>query len=239
MKSAMRILVVDDSKVARSVLRKILREIGHEDVVEAQDGVEALDKVQAGGFDLVITDWNMPNLDGLGLVREIQKNSTNVPVLMVSSESYFNRIVDVMRAGAEGYIRKPFTAETLNQKIVEVRKKRELSAQAATAASLAGRLEEIGFPELIQFLTGCRRNGRVLIEANGKSGTIDLREGEARAAEWGNLRGDEAVYAIAECDSGTFRFQPAQGSVDGNITLPTMSLLIEALRKRDEKASAV
>lgn len=234
----MRILVVDDSKVARSVLRKILREIGHEDVVEAQDGVEALDKVKEG-FDLVITDWNMPNLDGLGLVRELQESAAEVPVLMVSSESYFNRIVDVMRAGAEGYIRKPFTAETLNQKILEVQKKRELSAQAATAATLTGRLEEIGFPELIQFLTGCRRNGRVVIESGGKSGAIDLREGEARAAEWGNLSGDEAVYAIAERDSGTFRFQPAQGGVEKNITLPTMSLLIEALRKRDEKASAV
>ena len=235
----MRILVVDDSKVARSVLRKILREIGHEDVVEAQDGVEALDKLQPGGFDLVITDWNMPNLDGLGLVRELQKGTTGVPVLMVSSESYFNRIVDVMRAGAEGYIRKPFTAETLNQKITEVQKKRELSAQAATAATLAGRLEEIGFPELIQFLTACRRNGRIVIEAVGKSGTIDLREGEARAAEWGGLAGDEAVYAIAEQDSGTFRFQPAQNNVERNISLPTMSLLIEALRRRDEKASAV
>lgn len=235
----MRILVVDDSKVARSVLRKILREIGHEDVVEAQDGVEALDKVKSGEFDLVITDWNMPNLDGLGLVQELQAGASSAPVLMVSSESYFNRIVDVMRAGAEGYIRKPFTAEMLNQKIAEVRKKRELSAQAATAASLAGRLEEIGFPELIQFLTGCRRNGRVVIEAGGKSGSIDLREGEAKAAEWGGLSGDEAVYAIAEHDTGTFRFQPAQGNVERNITLPTMSLLIEALRKRDEKASAV
>lgn len=239
MKSAMRILVVDDSKVARSVLRKILREIGHEDVVEAQDGVEALDRIKSSEFDLVITDWNMPNLDGLGLVRELQAGASSAPVLMVSSESYFNRIVDVMRAGAEGYIRKPFTAEMLNQKIAEVRKKRELSAQAATAASLAGRLEEIGFPELIQFLTGCRRNGRVVIEAGGKSGTIDLREGEVKAAEWGGLSGDEAVYAIAEHDSGTFRFQPAQGNVERNITLPTMSLLIEALRKRDEKASAV
>src|SRR5262245_7081928 len=223
---AMRILVVDDSKVARSVLRKILREIGHDDVVEAQDGVEALEEVQAGAFDLVITDWNMPNLDGLGLVRELQGGKANVPVLMVSSESYFNRIVDVMRAGAEGYIRKPFTAETLNQKITEVRKKRELSAQAATAATLAGRLEEIGFPELIQFLTGCRRNGRLVIEAGSKAGAIDLREGEARAAEWGTLSGDEAVYAIAECDTGTFRFQPGQGNVDRNITMPTMSLLI-------------
>ena len=101
------------------MLRKILREIGHEDVVEAQDGVEALDKVKSGEFDLVITDWNMPNLDGLGLVRELQTGAVDIPVLMVSSESYFNRIVDVMRAGAEGYIRKPFTAEMLNQKITE------------------------------------------------------------------------------------------------------------------------
>jgi two-component system chemotaxis response regulator CheY len=204
----MRILVVDDSKVARSVLRKILREIGYEDVVEAGDGVEALDKVQASKFDLVITDWNMPNLDGLGLVRELQDCTVDVPVLMVSSESYFNRIVDVMRAGAEGYIRKPFTAEALNQKITEVRKKRELTAQSATATTLTGRLEEIGFPELIQFLTACRRNGRVVIESSGLSGTIDLREGEARAATWEGLTGADAIYAIAEQDSGTFRFQP-------------------------------
>jgi two-component system chemotaxis response regulator CheY len=235
----MRILVVDDSKVARAVLRKILKEIGHEEVIEAADGVEALDKVQSQSFDLVITDWNMPNLDGLGLVRELQDLAVDVPVLMVSSESYFNRIVDVMRAGAEGYIRKPFTAEALNQKIVEVHKKRELSAQAATAATLAGRLEEIGFPELIQFLTGCRRNGRVVIEVNGKAGTVDLREGEARAAAWDGLEGDAAIYAITEHDSGTFRFQPSQGVVEPNITQPTMTLLIEALRKRDEKASAV
>jgi len=235
----MRILVVDDSKVARSVLRKILGEIGYDDVVEACDGVEALEQVKEGPFDLVITDWNMPNLDGHGLVRKLQEDAVDVPVLMVSSESYFNRIVDVMRAGAEGYIRKPFTAVTLNQKITEVLKKRELSVQAENAATLSGRLEEIGFPELIQFLTGCRRNGRVVIEAGGKSGAVDLREGEARAAEWEELTGDEAVCAIAEHDSGTFRFQPGQDPVETNITQPTMTLLIEALRKRDEKASAV
>jgi two-component system chemotaxis response regulator CheY len=230
----MRILVVDDSKVARAVLKKILGELGYEDVTEACDGLEALDLLGDGGFDLTITDWNMPNLDGLGLVQAMQDAVPAVPVLMVSSESYFNRIVDVMRAGAEGYIRKPFTAETLGAKIREVLKKREMSEQSAT--TLNGRLEEIGFPELIQFLTSCRRNGRVVIQVGGLAGSIDLREGEARAAEWQDLRGDDAVFAIAEHDSGTFRFQPTADAVRSNITMPTMPLLIEAMRKRDEKA---
>jgi len=231
----MRILVVDDSKVARAVLKKILGELGHDDVAEASDGVVALESLGCAEHDLVITDWNMPNLDGFGLVQAMQERAPDVPVLMVSSESYFNRIVDVMRAGAEGYIRKPFTAEALGAKITEVLKKRELSS--LSTATLSGRLDEIGFPELVQFLTSCRRDGRLVIHAGGHGGTVELREGDARAATWGELQGDDAIFAIAEFDEGTFQFQAGDDEIDVNITMPTMPLLIEAMRRRDEKAT--
>lgn len=232
----MRILVVDDSKVARAVLRKLLGEIGYSDVTEAADGVEAMECLDQGPQDLVITDWNMPNLDGMGLVKAIQDSEkSDVPVLMVSSESYFNRIVDVMRAGAEGYIRKPFTAQTLRAKIAEVLKKREMSG--AGSATLSGQLSEIGFPELVQFLTSCRREGRLLLKVSGQGGTVDLRGGDIRAAEWGDLEGDDAVFAIAEHDQGTFEFQPAGNKIKGNVSMPTMPLLIEAMKRRDEKAT--
>ncbi|MHC4549579.1 MAG: response regulator [Planctomycetota bacterium] len=232
----MRILVVDDSKVARAVLAKLLKEIGYDDVAEAADGVEALERLDREPHDLVITDWNMPNLDGMGLVRAMQESDeSDVPVLVVSSESYFNRIVEVMRAGAEGYIRKPFTAETLQAKITEVLKKREMSG--AGSATLAGRLDEIGFPELVQFLTSCRRNGRLVIKVGDRTGTVELRDGEARAAAWGELEGDDAVFAIAEFDQGSFKFQPGTAAIEPNISMPTMPLLIEAMKKRDEKAA--
>ena len=231
----MRILVVDDSKVARAVLKKILGEIGHDDVAEASDGAEALDCLQRETYDLVITDWNMPNLDGLGLVQAMQETAKDMPVLMVSSESYFNRIVEVMRAGAEGYIRKPFTAEALRAKITEVLKKREMSL--VSAATLSGRLDEIGFPELVQFLTSCRRDGRLVIRTGGLTGTVELRDGDARAAFWGELEGDEAVFAIAEHDEGSFQFQAGDDPVEANTSMSTIPLLIEAMRRRDEKAT--
>ena len=232
----MRILVVDDSKVARAVLKKLLGELGYTDVAEASDGVEAMEWLDREPLDLVITDWNMPNLDGMGLVKAIQDSEVrDVPVLMVSSESYFNRIVEVMRAGAEGYIRKPFTAQTLRAKITEVLKKREMSG--AGSATLSGQLSEIGFPELVQFLTSCRREGRLVIKVSGQGGTVDLRGGDICAAEWGDLEGDDAIFSIAEHDEGTFEFQPAGFKIAGNVSMSTMPLLIEAMKRRDEKAT--
>jgi len=231
----MRILVVDDSKVARAVLRKVLHELGYTGIEEAADGLEALQLVQKEAFDLVISDWNMPRLDGLDLVNALQSSPFHdVPVLMVSSESYVNRIVDVMRAGAHGYIRKPFTAATLQAKITEVLKKRELAERQATAATLSGRLDEIGFPELIQFLTSCRMSGRLVVRSGEESGTVDVRDGDVRSAECGGLEGDDAVFAIAALEGGTFKFQPASYAIGKNVSMPTLPLLIEAMRRRDE-----
>ncbi|MHC4848063.1 MAG: response regulator, partial [Planctomycetota bacterium] len=140
----MRILVVDDSKVARAVIRKVLGEIGYSVVHEATDGVEAMAKLRESTFDLVMTDWNMPRMDGIELVREVRDSpDLDVPVLMVSGETYVTRFVEVMRAGAQGYIRKPFTDVALQSKIAEVMKKQELQAQTDHAASLTGRLAEI------------------------------------------------------------------------------------------------
>ena len=99
--------------------------------------------------------------------------------------------------------------------------------------------DEIGFPELIQFLTSCRRNGCVHIKVGAQDGTLDLRDGEVKAAAWKHTSGDDAVFAMVEHDHGTFRFQPADDEVEANVTMPTMPLLIEAMRRRDERMLAV
>ncbi len=234
----MRILAVDDSRVARTVLRKILGELGYTDVTEASDGEVALNLLRMGRFDLVISDWNMPALDGLELVRAMRGSDAlaDVPVLMVSSEAYTQRIVEVMNAGAYGYIRKPFLASDLRAKIVEVLKKSELREKVdiLDSSALAGQLDEIGLPELIQFLTTCRMNGRLAIKTAGGDGAVEVRDGELRAARFGSLQGEDAVFEIARNGAGSFRFLPGNDDITTTIEAPTISVLIEAMKRRDE-----
>jgi len=236
----MRILVIDDSKTARAVVKKILREIGHHDVAEATNGQEGLDRVGDEPFDLIICDWKMPVLDGLEFVKQVQGTpSSHVPVIMVSSESYVSRIVEVMRAGAQGYIRKPFMSSALQAKIIEVQKKVELAAQhKAEASALSGSLSEIGFPELVQFIATSRLSGRLELESPTHSGVLGFGDGEVRAAEFQGLDGEDAFFALAEVDDGRFRFQPSSGPVQGSMRMATTPLLMEAMRRRDERAEA-
>ncbi|MHC4940347.1 MAG: response regulator [Planctomycetota bacterium] len=233
----MRILVVDDSKFARSVIRKVLGEIGYTFVQEASDGVEALAKLRKSSFDLVMTDWNMPRMDGIELVREVRgSRDLDVPVLMVSGESYVSRFVEFIRAGAQGYIRKPFTDGTLQKKIAEVMKKREMQQQSDPASALTGRLAEIGFAELVQFVASCSLSGRIVLdhEADGvpHRGTVELRAGEVVASFCDDKVGDDAVYRMAEWDDGEFRFEMETDAVEANTTLPTLPLLVEAMKRR-------
>jgi two-component system chemotaxis response regulator CheY len=237
----MRILVVDDSRVARSVLHKVLGELGYSFVHEASDGVEALARLQDGAFDLVISDWNMPRMDGITLVQKIMHEpELEVPVLLVSAENYITRFIEVTRLGAHGYIRKPFTQQTLQRKIAEVMKKRAMDVRKAGPSSLSGSLSEIGFPELVQFVASCGLSGRLLLEHEEagmpRRGSIELREGEVVAAFIGQQSGDDAVYAMAEWEDGTFRFEADAEAIAQNTTMPTLPLLVEAMKRRDERA---
>jgi two-component system chemotaxis response regulator CheY len=235
-----RILVVDDSKMARSVIRKVLGELGYSFVSEAVDGVEAMEKLRCSAFDLVMTDWEMPRMDGIELVREIRRSpDLDVPVLMVSGEGYAARFVEVLRAGAQGYIRKPFKADRLQRKIDEVLKKQAMQAESLTAA-LNGSLEEVGFPELVQFLASCGMTGQLVIDHQESGiphrGTLHVRAGNVVAAFCGTTAGNEAVYAMAEWESGLFRFEPETVDIVANTTMPTLPLLMEAMTRRDERA---
>lgn len=118
----MRILVVDDFSTMRRIVRNLLKELGYNNVDEAEDGVMALQKIQNIGFDFVVTDWNMPNMDGLTLLQTIRAtdNLKHVPVLMITAEAKKENIIAAAQAGANGYIVKPFTAATLNEKLQKI-----------------------------------------------------------------------------------------------------------------------
>lgn len=120
--NTLKLLVVDDFSSMRRMLRSLLRELGYADAEEAEDGVAALEKLHAGHFDLVITDWSMPNMTGIELLREIRRDSTlrHLPVLMVTAEALPENIAEARNAGASGYICKPFTADMLRTALVQI-----------------------------------------------------------------------------------------------------------------------
>lgn len=117
-----KILVVDDFPTMRRIIRNLLKELGFENVDEAEDGVIGLEKLRNGGFQLVVSDWNMPNLDGLEMLKQIRADASlaSLPVLMVTAEAKKENIVAAAQAGANGYVVKPFTAATLEEKLVKI-----------------------------------------------------------------------------------------------------------------------
>ncbi len=115
-------LVVDDFSTMRRIVRNLLKELGFSNVQEAEDGVDALNKLRGEQFDFVVSDWNMPNMTGIDLLRAIRAdgNLKHLPVLMVTAEAKKENIIEAAQAGASGYVVKPFTAATLDEKLKKI-----------------------------------------------------------------------------------------------------------------------
>ena len=115
----LKFLAVDDSPTMRRIVVNTLKRLGYEEIVEAGNGKEALAKIESDNVDFVITDWNMPVMDGLHFVRALRANEkyANLPVLMITTRGVKEDIVDAMKAGVSSYIVKPFTPQTLKEKI--------------------------------------------------------------------------------------------------------------------------
>lgn len=118
----MKILVVDDFSTMRRIIRNLLRDLGFDNAEEADDGATALPLLKSGKFDFLITDWNMPIMEGIDLVRTIRADDDlrELPILMVTAEARREQIVAAAQAGVNGYIVKPFNAQTLEQKIAKI-----------------------------------------------------------------------------------------------------------------------
>ena len=125
MSTALRFLIVDDFSTMRRILRNLLKESGFADADEAEDGVAALNKLRNAKFDFVVTDINMPNMNGFELLTQIKADPAlkHLPVLMVTAEARKEDIVMAAQGGAAGYIVKPFTKATLEEKLANIFKK--------------------------------------------------------------------------------------------------------------------
>lgn len=118
----MKILVVDDFSTMRRIIKNLLRDLGFNNTQEADDGLTALPKLQSGDFDFLVTDWNMPGMQGIDLLKAVRADPklSKLPVLMVTAEAKKEQIVEAAQAGVNGYIVKPFTAGTLKEKIDKI-----------------------------------------------------------------------------------------------------------------------
>jgi two-component system chemotaxis response regulator CheY len=122
MNPKIKFLVVDDFSTMRRIVKNLLQELGYANIAEADDGATALPMLQAGDFDFLITDWNMPTMPGLALLKAVRADPklAKIPVLMVTAEAKREQIVEAAQAGVSGYIIKPFTAQTLSEKLGKI-----------------------------------------------------------------------------------------------------------------------
>lgn len=118
----MKILVIDHFSTMRRIIKNLLRELGFNNVSEADDGKTGLTALQSSNFDLLITDWNMPGMPGIDLLKAVRAddNLKSLPVLMVTAEANKQQIIEAAQAGVNGYVVKPFTAHTLKDKIIKI-----------------------------------------------------------------------------------------------------------------------
>jgi len=115
----MKIMIVDDSRTMRNVQKNVLKQLGHSDVVEACDGREALKVVKEADPELILLDWNMPNMNGLEFLHAFRETNKKTPIIMVTTEGEKARVIEAIKAGVNNYVMKPFTPAVLKQRIEE------------------------------------------------------------------------------------------------------------------------
>lgn len=130
MNKNMKILVVDDFSTMRRIIKNLLRDLGFNNTLEADDGNTALPMLKTGNFDFLVTDWNMPGMQGIDLLKAVRQDPalSTLPVMMVTAESKRDQIIEAAQAGVNGYIVKPFTAQTLKEKIEKIFERLEAAA---------------------------------------------------------------------------------------------------------------
>ena len=122
MDKKLRILIVDDFATMRKVIRNLLKQVGYDNIIEAENGEAALTVLKSQKIDFVISDWNMPNMTGLELLKAVRADGElcKMPFLMVTAEALKDNVVEAVKAGVNNYIVKPFTAEVLNEKMEKI-----------------------------------------------------------------------------------------------------------------------
>jgi two-component system chemotaxis response regulator CheY len=248
----LKVILVDDSGLSRKVQKKVLREVGLEDVIEAKNGLDALRKLEEIDYkvDLVLTDWNMPGMDGIALIEELRRRpeTRTLPVIVISSEGEEAKIAKAFSVGASSYVTKPFKKSVLARKIsgvrciAEIEKKKEAAVAAPTSTStneeaplIEGDLKQLGFAELVGFLNFSKKTGELIVELETGEAGVSFADGDVRDAWIGRFATEDAFYSIASLKKGRFAFHEGRAPPTARITQSTMSLLMQAMKLLDEE----
>lgn len=225
--------------LSRKVQAKVLRDIGVDEIVEAKNGIDAMRKLGEldFGVGLVLTDWNMPGMDGVTLIGEIRKSRQDLPVIVISSEFHPERVSQAFQAGASSYITKPFRKEVLARKIASVQGVADLRRRRSQTPTIEGDLEQLGFAELVGFLNFSRKTGELVVELETGEAGAAFAGGEVKDAWIGRFRSEQAFRALAKLQKGRFRFLEGAAPEQARISTPTMTLLMEAVQAIDEEES--
>jgi two-component system, chemotaxis family, chemotaxis protein CheY len=121
-----KVLVVDDFPTMRRIVKNLLKQLGFENIDEAEDGAQALGKLKVGGYGLVVSDWNMPVMEGIDLLKQVRADESlkMIPFLMVTAEAEKDKVITAIKAGVDNYVVKPFTAEVLKEKLEKIADKK-------------------------------------------------------------------------------------------------------------------
>ena len=122
MDTSIKVLVVDDFATMRRILKNILKQLGFTNIVEADDGTTAMEELKKNNYDLIISDWNMPKMTGLELLKRVRSDESlkGIPFLMVTAEAQKQNVIEAVQAGVSNYVVKPFTAEAISEKLNKI-----------------------------------------------------------------------------------------------------------------------
>ncbi len=230
------VLVVDTEMEMLTLLELRLVNMGF-NVFTARTAEDALEKAKSETPSLIITETDLPDYSGFEFIEQIKGNpaTRDVPFLFLASEDDSNSVTRGFRMGAEDYMIKPIRIEILAAKINNMMAKLRSEKKTETkAAGVSGSLSEMALPDIIQIMGAGRKTGRIILENNGKSCSIDMEDGQVVNASLDDLKGEEAFYQILYWNEGTFTIDPTAEISERMITVSYESLMLEGYRRMDE-----
>jgi CheY-like chemotaxis protein len=237
MPSNIKVLLVDDNPMVLEMLRAAL--VQFSTVQTFNDGADALLKAIDEKPDLILADYNMPGVDGLQLLQKIKSrpNTAAIPVILMAAKTDVNEKLKPVHDTVEDFIEKPFFIKEAAAKIKKVVDKIALEKMAREAPGdsvLRGSLAQMGVLDLLQSLDMGRKTCSLTLANNGDSCKMFFTEGQINHAQYGKLKGDEAVYKVLTWTEGNFEIDFKGASKEQTTTQSTQGLLLEGLRLLDE-----
>jgi response regulator RpfG family c-di-GMP phosphodiesterase len=230
--SAHRVLIVDPDPEETSVLEVRFAEQGYEVTIE-REVTNALKRLDAENFDLVVSEVQLTDGDGFDLLRRMRENGhVKVPLMFLTAARDQSSVNRGLELGAADYVVKPASAAVVAAKAGRIIE--EARSRKPGGRGVSGSLQEMGLPDVIQILANGRKNGRLKVRGGGLHGEMMFQDGSIHDAMFGDLTGAEAVYGILRLTEGDFALDPDMDPIEDRIGIPAHHLLLEAMRRIDE-----